>query len=92
MGIDDWRLAYSALCGFIAKENVAATVSMLIPDFYLGLGEAVSLSTFILLSPACITAFSASCKEAGLKFTLKCYGVQLIISFIGAYAIHLLFL
>lgn len=92
MGIKDWRLAYSALCGFIAKENVAATVSMLIPDFYLGLGEAISLSTFILLSPACISALSASCKEAGLKFTLKCFAVQLIVSFIGAYAIHLLFL
>ncbi|MDE7439227.1 MAG: ferrous iron transporter B [Clostridia bacterium] len=92
MGIKDWRLAYSALCGFIAKENVAATVSMLIPDFSLGLGEALALSTFILLSPACVTAFSASCKEAGLKFTLKCFAVQLIISFIGAYAIHLLFL
>ena len=92
MGITDWRLAYSALCGFIAKENVAATVSMLIPDLTLGLGEGIALSTFILLSPACISAFSASCKEAGLKFTLKCFAVQLIISFIGAYLIHLLFL
>ena len=92
MGITDWRLAYSALCGFIAKENEAATVSMLIPDLALGLGEGIALSTFILLSPACISAFSASCKEAGTKFTLKCFLVQLIISFIGAYLIHLLFL
>ena len=92
MGIDDWRLAYAALCGFIAKENVAATVSMLIPEFSLGLGEALALSVFILLSPACISAFSASCKEAGLKFTLKCFAVQLAISLIGAYLIHLLFL
>ena len=29
MGVDDWRIAYSALCGFVAKENVAATVAML---------------------------------------------------------------
>ena len=92
MGITDWRLAYSALCGFIAKENVAATVSMLIPDLSLGLGEGIALSTFILLSPACISAFSASVKEAGLKFTLKCFLVQLLISFIGAYTVHLLFL
>ena len=92
MGIDDWRLAYSALCGFIAKENVAATISMLMPDFSLGLGEGIALCTFILLSPACISAFSASCKEAGWKFTLKCFFVQLFISFVGAYLIHLLFL
>ena len=92
MGITDWRLAYSALCGFIAKENVAATVAMLIPEFSIGLGEAVAMSTFILLSPACISALSASVKEAGLKFTVKCFIVQLLVAFAGAYAIHLLFL
>ena len=92
MGITDWRLAYSALCGFIAKENVAATVSMLMPELTLGVGEGIAISTFILLSPACISAFSASTKEAGLKFTLKCFFIQLIISFIGAYTVHLIFL
>ena len=92
MGITDWRLAYSALCGFIAKENVAATVAMLIPEFSIGLGEAVAMSTFILLSPACISALSASVKEAGLKFTVKCFIVQLLVAFAGAYAVHLLFL
>ena len=92
MGKTDWGGAYAALCGFIAKENVAATVSMLIPDFTPGLGEAISLCTFMLLCPACISAFSASVKEAGLKFTLKCFAFQLIISFLGAYLVHLLFL
>ena len=92
MGISDWRLAYSALCGFIAKENVAATVSMLMPDLALSLGEGITLSTFILLSPACVSAFSASAKEAGLKFTCKCFFVQLLISLIGAYLVHLIFL
>ena len=92
MGITDWRLAYSALCGFIAKENVAATVSMLMPELALGVGEGIAISTFILLSPACISAFSASMKEVGLKFTLKCFLLQLIISFIGSYGIHLIFL
>lgn len=92
MGITDWRLAYSALCGFIAKENVAATVAMLIPEFTVGLGEAVAMSTFILLSPACISALSASVKEAGFKFTVKCFIVQLLVAFAGAYSVHLLFL
>ena len=92
MGITDWRLAYSALCGFIAKENVAATVAMLLPDFSSGLGEATALSIFILLSPACVTALSASVKEVGLAFTLKCFVVQLAIAFLGAYAVHLSFL
>lgn len=92
MGIRDWRLAYAALCGFIAKENVAATVAMLMPlGTGLDLAGSIAMCTFMLLCPACVSAFSASCKEAGLKFTLKCYAAQILIAFTGAYAIRLLF-
>lgn len=93
MGVTDWRLAYAALCGFIAKENVAATVAMLMP---LGAGldtaAALGMCAFILLCPACVSAFSASCREAGLKFTLKCFAVQTVMAFLGAYLIHFLFM
>ena len=92
MGITDWRLAYAALCGFIAKENVAATVAMLMPaGTGLGLESSLGICAFILLCPACISAFSASCKETGFKFTLKCFTVQTAIAFLGAYAVHLIF-
>lgn len=92
MGITDWRLAYAALCGFIAKENVAATVAMLMPSgLGLGLAGSLAMCTFILLCPACVSAFSASCKEVGLKFSLKCVAVQLVIAFLGAYSVNLLF-
>ncbi len=92
MGITDWRLAYAALCGFIAKENVAATVGMLMPlGTGLDLASAVAMCAFILLCPACVSAFSASCKEAGLKFTLKCFAAQTVIAFLGSYLINLLF-
>ena len=92
MGITDWRLAYAALCGFIAKENVAATVAMLMPaGAGLGVPSALAMCTFVLLCPACVSAFSASCKEAGVKFTLKCFAVQLLIAFVGAYLINFLF-
>lgn len=92
MGITDWRLAYAALCGFAAKENVAATISMLYPEgFSLSLASSLAMCAFILLCPACISAFSASCKEVGLKFTLQCVLAQLIVAFTGAYAINFLF-
>ena len=92
MGVTDWRLAYAAICGFIAKENVAATVAMLMPlGTGLDLAGAIGMCAFMLLCPACVSAFSASCKEAGLKFTVKCFLVQIIIAFIGAYALHFLF-
>lgn len=93
MGVTDWRIAYAVLCGFAAKENVAATVAMLMPSGAgLGISAALAVCTFILLSPACISAFSASCKEVGLKFSLKCVAFQLFLAFLGAYVIHLAFI
>ena len=92
MGVTDWRIAYATLCGFIAKENVAATIALLMPaGTGLGLAASLAVCTFILLCPACVSAFSASCKEAGLKFSLKCVAVQLVIAFLGAYTVNLLF-
>ncbi len=86
MGTTDWRIAYAALCGFIAKENVAATIAMLCPP---GAGVdlpcALGLCAFLLLCPACISAFSASCREVGFVFTLKCAAVQLALAFAGGY-------
>ena len=91
MGISDWRLAYAALCGFIAKENVAATIALLMPlGTGLNLSASLAICTFVLLCPACISAFSASVKEVGAKFTLKCFAAQLLLAFLGAYVMHLL--
>lgn len=93
MGVTDWRIAYAVLGGFAAKENIAATVALLMPlGTGLSLSATLAVCTFILLSPACISAFSASCKEVGLKFSLKCVAVQFFLAFLGAYLIHLIFI
>ncbi len=92
MGLSDWRLSYAMISGFAAKENVAATINMLMPEGAgLDIASALAASAFILTCPACISAFSASCKEVGLKTTLKFFGVQLIFAFLSGYAVHLLF-
>lgn len=92
MGITDWRLAYAALCGFAAKENIAATVAILCPGGTgLTFAASMGMCAFLLLCPACISAFSASVKEAGLKFSLKCLGAQLTAAFAGGYIVHFLF-
>ena len=90
MGVTDWRLAYAALCGFIAKENVAATIALLMPlGTGLSLSASLAMCTFVLLCPACISAFSASVREVGAKFTLKCCAAQLALAFLGAYLVRL---
>lgn len=92
MGLSDWRLSYAMISGFAAKENVAATINMLMPQGAgLDIASALAASAFILTCPACVSAFSASCKEVGLKTTLKFFGVQLIFAFLSGYAVHLLF-
>ena len=92
MGVTDWRIAYAALCGFIAKENIAATIALLCPaGTGLNLAATIGVCTFVLLCPACISAFSASVKEAGLKFSLKCLLFQLALAFVGGYIVNFLF-
>lgn len=93
MGITDWRIAYAALCGLIAKENVAATISMLLPlGTGLTLSSTLAMCAFVLLCPACISALSASVKETGVKYTAKCVAFQLVLSFSVAYLIRLIFI
>ena len=93
MGVTDWRIAYAALCGFIAKENIAATIALLCPaGTGLSLAATMGVCAFVLLCPACVSAFSASCKEAGLKFTLKCFAAQFALALAGGYILNFLFL
>ena len=93
MGVTDWRIAYAALCGFIAKENIAATIALLCPaGTGLSLAATMGVCAFVLLCPACVSAFSASCKEAGLEFTLKCFAAQFALALAGGYILNFLFL
>ena len=89
MGVNNWRVAYAVLSGFAAKENVAATIIALMPNgANLPFASALALSTFILFAPACVSAFTASVKEVGLKFTLKYNTVQIIIALLLSYAVY----
>lgn len=86
MGVKDWRLAYAALTGFAAKENVAATVAMLIPEgLALSWAPSFALCVFFLCCPACISAFGASVREIGFKRTVLYNLAQLAFAFVAAY-------
>ncbi len=89
MGVKDWRLAYAALTGFAAKENIAATVAMLIPEgLALGFAPSIALCVFFLACPACISAFAASVREIGLKRTAMYNLAQLAFAFVASYVIY----
>ena len=88
MGVDDWRLCYALVTGFVAKENIAASVSMLAGGIILDLPAAAACCVFVLTCPACISAFAASCREIGFLKTVKFNVVQLAFAFLAAYAAH----
>jgi ferrous iron transport protein B len=89
IGITDWQISYALLTGLIAKENIAATIAMLLPQGAgLTVRSAVAICVFVLACPACIAAFASSRKEVGLKFTLTYTIIQLITAFALSYAVY----
>lgn len=91
MGVTDWRVAYAALTGFAAKENVAATVALLAPEgLSLALAPTVALCVFFLTCPACVSAFAASVREIGFRRTLLYNTAQLAFAFAAAYLTNLI--
>lgn len=87
IGMNDWRVAYAALSGLVAKENVAGVIAM----FY---GEALpftaasafAFATFVLTCSPCVSAIAASAKELGWKrallYALAQTGSALLFSYV----------
>lgn len=91
MGITDPRVVISVLSGLIAKENIAGTLNMFFPQgIELGGPSAVALSVFIMLSPPCVSAFSAACAETGKRAAAVSYLIQLAVGLAAAYAAYLI--
>ena len=67
VGMEDWRIAYAALSGLVAKENVAASLELFFPVFPYGARSAFALAVFVLASSPCVSAVAAAAREAGAK-------------------------
>ncbi len=67
IGMHDWRIAYAALSGLIAKENVAGAIALLYGTFPYAGASAFSFAVFILACSPCVSAISASARELGWK-------------------------
>ena len=67
VGMEDWRIAYAALSGLVAKENVAASLELFFPVFPYGARSAFALAVFVLASSPCVSAVAAAAREVGIK-------------------------
>ncbi len=99
LGFADWRISTALISGFMAKESVVSTISVLFGSTQAITGVitqagAFSLLVFCLLYTPCVGAISAIRKELGAKWALSTVLFQCGIAWICAliaYHIILLF-
>ena len=89
LGFGDWRISTALITGFMAKESVVATVTVLfgttqnliatIPQF-----AAAGLLTFCLLYTPCVAAIAAVKRELGWRWAVFVVFGQCMIAWVAA--------
>lgn len=95
LGLGDWRIATSLIAGFMAKESVVSTLSVLFGSTEsilaaLSPAAAVSLLVFSLLYTPCVAAVAAVKRELGGKWALGVVIGQCVIAWLAAFVVRLL--
>lgn len=98
-GFGDWRISTALISGFMAKESVVSTLSVLTGSMdvihkILTPASALSLLIFCLLYTPCVAAVSSVKRELGSKWALVVVVGQCVVAWIMAalvYAICLCF-
>ena len=85
-GFGDWRIVTSLFAGFMAKESVVSTLTMLLGSTniasVIGPLAAYSLLVFCLLYTPCVAAISAIRRELGFKYAILVVVVQCVIAWV----------
>ena len=96
LGFGDWRISTALITGFMAKESVVSTLSVLlgsgvkITSILTQLGAA-SLLVFCLLYTPCVAAIASIKRELGRKWACFVVVSQCVIAWIMAYITHGIF-
>lgn len=93
VGFGDWRVATSLVGGFLAKESVVSTLSVLFGDgvslgSVLSTASALSLMVFCLLYTPCVAAIAAIRRELGNKDALTVVVAQCLIAYIMSMVVY----
>lgn len=79
-GFGDWRIVTALIAGFMAKESVVSTLTVLFGEggivAVLGVSSAASLLTFCLLYTPCVAAIASVRRELGRKWALAMIALQ----------------
>ncbi len=95
LGFGDWRIVTSLLTGFMAKESVVATLSVLIPSTemlkkVLSVPAAAALLVFCLLYTPCVAAVTAVKRELGAKWAAVVVIYQCFIAWVMAFLVKII--
>lgn len=93
LGFGDWRISTALITGFMAKESVVSTLSVLIPSKEVLLGlltplTASALLVFCLLYTPCVAAVASIKRELGGKWAVAVVIGQCVIAWLAAFMIH----
>ena len=90
VGMTDWRIAYAALAGLIAKENVAGAIALFYGAFPYGAASAFAFSVFVLTCSPCVSAIAATAHELGWKRALAYAAFQTVSALFASYLAYFL--
>ena len=94
LGFADWRITTALICGFMAKEVVVSTVSVLFGSTAelvatLTPLSVVSLLVFCLLYTPCIAAIAAIKRELGGRWAMATVVFQCVTAWVVAFLVRL---
>lgn len=95
LGFGDWRISTSLIAGFMAKESVVSTLTVLFGSMA-GIREAISplaaasLLVFCLLYTPCVAAIASVKRELGGKSALVVALGQCAIAWVAAFIVRLI--
>ena len=94
MGFGDWRISTALITGFMAKESVVSTLSVLFGQTAALLGcitpvSAASLLVFGLLYTPCVAAIASIKRELGSRWAVGVVIGQCVIAWVAAFVVYL---
>lgn len=94
LGFGDWRISTALIAGFLAKESVVSTLTVLIGSTaalheVLSPLAAASLLIFCLLYTPCVAAIASVRREMGAKWAALIVLGQCVIAWVCAMTVHL---
>jgi ferrous iron transport protein B len=95
LGLGDWRICTALITGFMAKESVVSTLSVLFGSTAALVSAITPLSAmcmlvFCLLYTPCVAAISSISRELSGKWAAAIVVMQCVIAWLCAFLVHLI--